>query len=369
MANNVKFLRGQSSALSTLTAPSDGVFYLATDTKKLNVGLQNADGTTSVYELNKDITVYSKLSVLEAEYKDTKPKKSSFFYLEEENIFCIYTGTGFAQINPDTGMTGIEDKRSSELDSDGYNFASQPITSLNYDPITRKLMVNSADKFVTVATFKDLVKVVEDNKIIGGVSSEFAITNDDEKILSINSIDQSKVTGLSDALAGKVDKQSSMVEQVDGSFKEVEWTLMSPTDQAKLAALVIGENGSGVEISGKVNASNVDGLATWIENSRSIVKGLMTAEQETKLAGIAANAQVNIVEAVKLNNIALNITDKAVNIPLASATSPGVVVSSSAENHVAVKNDGTMTVNSLNVNKLVQSTDEMLIIYGGDTIA
>lgn len=43
-------------------------------------------------------------------------------------------------------------------------------------------------------------------------------------------------------------------------------------------------------------------------------KQLMTAAESTKLAGIAANAQVNVIEAIKVGGTPLEIVDKAVNI-------------------------------------------------------
>ena len=43
-------------------------------------------------------------------------------------------------------------------------------------------------------------------------------------------------------------------------------------------------------------------------------KQLMTAAESTKLAGIAANAQVNVIEVIKVGGTALEIADKAVNI-------------------------------------------------------
>lgn len=190
---HVEFLRGQSSRLSTITAPVNGTFYLAEDTRKLNVGLLNDDGTTSVYELNKDITVYSDMAKLEKATITKKPNIDSFFYLDKENIFCVYDGTEFVQINPDTGMTGVEDNRSSVVDEDGLAFYNQPITSVSYNPETRKLIVNSGDKFVTMATFKELKGIVNAQHIIGGVSSEFTISEDEDKTLSINKVGVSKI--------------------------------------------------------------------------------------------------------------------------------------------------------------------------------
>ena len=63
------------------------------------------------------------------------------------------------------------------------------------------------------------------------------------------------------------DEETGVVTQVPGSF-------LSPEDREKLSALVVGEGGN-VEISGKVNADNVEGLDTWItENANTYITGL-----------------------------------------------------------------------------------------------
>lgn len=67
----------------------------------------------------------------------------------------------------------------------------------------------------------------------------------------------------------------------------------------------------------------------------------------------------------KLNGAALDISEKAVNIPVAGVTA-GVVTSSADENKVAVAEDGSMEVNSLNMSKLVQSEGDTLILDGGN---
>ena len=57
--------------------------------------------------------------------------------------------------------------------------------------------------------------------------------------------------------------------------------------------------------------------------------------------------------------------DKSVDISVATGTVLGVVMSSTAENKVAVGTDGTMEVNSLNINKLVQTDGDYLVLDGG----
>ena len=196
-----------------------------------------------------------------------------------------------------------------------------------------------------------LEEVGAEKNIIASVdTNQFAI--DESRNLTLLDIAMGKVTGLSDALNGKVDK-------IEG------YSLLSPTDKTKLDALVIGE--SGVEISGKVNAANVEGLGDWITTNRDSVAGLFDTTSATKLNGIEAGAQVNDLEVVKIAGTALPISDKAVDIPIATAEALGVVMSSSAENKVSVGADGTMEVNSVNVNKLAQTEGEALILNGGSS--
>ena len=196
-----------------------------------------------------------------------------------------------------------------------------------------------------------LEEVGAEKNIIASVDeAQFSI--DGDRKLTLLDIATSKVTGLDDALAGKVDK-------IEG------YSLLSPTDKTKLDALVIGE--SGVEISGKVNAANVEGLGDWVTTNRDSIAGLFDTTSANKLNGIEAGAQVNDLEVVKIAGTALPITDKAVDIPKATTEALGVVLGSTAENKISVDADGTMEVNSVNVNKLTQTEGEFLILDGGSS--
>lgn len=57
----------------------------------------------------------------------------------------------------------------------------------------------------------------------------------------------------------------------------------------------------------------------FIPNADLSDNGLMSIEDYTKLSGIAAGAQVNVLESVKVNNKALSVTSKAVNLFLPSS--------------------------------------------------
>ena len=118
--------------------------------------------------------------------------------------------------------------------------------------------------------------------------------------------------------------------------------------------------------------SQVAGLTDALAGKVDVVagKGLSTNDFTTellqKLNGIEAGAEVNAIESVSLNSVPLEISGKAVNIPIATVGALGVVQSSAAENGVTVTSNGAMEVNSINANKLVQTEGESLILNGGN---
>ena len=109
-------------------------------------------------------------------------------------------------------------------------------------------------------------------------------------------------------------------------------------------------------------AKSADVESTYVKKNGT--DRLITAAEGTKLSGIADGAQVNVIESIKLNGTALSIDAKAVNIPLVTADTAGIVISSADENTISYAN-GIGTVNSLNVNKLAQTEGDVLIIDGG----
>lgn len=178
---------------------------------------------------------------------------------------------------------------------------------------------------------------------------EAQFTIDGDRKLTLLDIAMGKVTGLSDALDGKVNKGTTLAEYgITDAYTKT-------------------------ETEGRIQEV-LDGLSDTSETAASVSQALETYKTsndarvdtiEDKLSGIAEGAQVNILEAIKINGVAQAITDKAVNIPIATDTLLGVVMGSDAENKVSVAEDGTMEINSVNVNKLVQDENTALILNGG----
>ena len=165
------------------------------------------------------------------------------------------------------------------------------------------------------------------------------------------------IAALTTTVDGKVDKVTS---EING--EQVPWTLLSPTNKAKLDNLVLNEDGT-VGISGSVAAEKVTGLADWVTGQRGSTPGLLSIANEAKLDGIAEGAQVNVIEAIKLAGQTENlaIIDKVVELPFATGEVAGIVKTSA---EVGLDSNNALEVKSLNVNKLVQ-TEDVLLNCGG----
>ena len=220
-------------------------------------------------------------------------------------------------MNADTGFYDIYAKVDTEvvrLDDVSINLDDYSTTE-QMNAAIASAIVNKVDKVdgkglstedFTTTLKEKLIALPEgaEANYIKSVSDEFTVSTEGK--LEVKEVAPAKVTGLSNALVGKVDK-------------------------------VVGKD-----------------LST----------NDYTSEEKEKLSGIENGANKNLIEVIKLNNVALNISEKAVNIPLATETA-GTVISSAEENKVFVAADGSMELNSLNMNKLVQSENDVLILDGG----
>lgn len=159
-----------------------------------------------------------------------------------------------------------------------------------------------------------------------------------------------------------------MVKNIAANKAAIEAEATTARAAEKKNADAITKLNGAADVEGSVSnkiASEIAGLqldSTYVKKNGT--DRLFTAAEATKLAGIAEGAQVNVIESIKLNGTALNIDAKAVNIPLVTADTAGIVISSADENTISYA-DGIGTVNSLNVNKLAQTKGDVLIIDGG----
>lgn len=161
-----------------------------------------------------------------------------------------------------------------------------------------------------------------------------------------------------------------MVKNIAANKTAIEAEATTARAAEKKNADAITKLNGAADVEGSVSnkiASEIKKAAIYASNiyvQKNDTDRLITAAEGTKLAGIAEGAQVNVIESIKLNGTALSIDAKAVNIPLVTADTAGIVISSADENTISYAN-GIGTVNSLNVNKLAQTEGDVLIIDGG----
>ena len=182
------------------------------------------------------------------------------------------------------------------------------------------------------------------NNIASVASGELAIS--EEKELSIVAVAQDKVTGLADALAGKVNTEAG---------KGLSTNDFTTPLLEKLNALPAGA---------QVNAIDTVSDEFTISETKELS---VAAIAQSKITGLpdALNAKL---ESVSIAGTALTVTDKGVNIPIATDTLLGVVKSSTKINEIAVGADGVMSVNTVSTDKLEQGSDTIVWNGGGATI-
>ena len=96
---NVMFKRGTQAGFDALTSYTDGVFYLTEDTRRLFVGTEGG----------KAIPLCETIQFVASLPSSSDAIKGQVYYITTENILCIYNGTTWTQINPDTKTAAIKD--------------------------------------------------------------------------------------------------------------------------------------------------------------------------------------------------------------------------------------------------------------------
>lgn len=280
--------------------------------------------------------------------------------------------------------------------------------------IEASLKVDGADKYALASALTDAIARVAalEAKVVTWDAAE---QNAKDYADGLNVAIGERVDAVEEVLDGKVDAEDgksliadSLIEKLSGVadgaqvniIDSVDGTYFSISDDKELTLLDIAvDKVDGLQslLDGKANKGTtladygitdaytktetenrlkevLDGLSDTSETAASVAQELeayKTANDqrvltvETKLADVENGAQVNVIESVKIGESLLDIVDKSVKIPVATTSLLGVVLGSTAENKVSVAADGTMEVNSINVNKLVQTEDEYLVISGG----
>ena len=219
-------------------------------------------------------------------------------------------------------------------------------------------------KVGTVAEGKTVVKMIEE--------AQAAATYDDAAVKA----DIKKNADAIDVLNGTSAVDGSVAKKVDtaineyankvsddstiNTFKELidyaaahqgEYSTLSGDVQKNTTAIAT-LNGDGAGSVDKKVADAIAAINKYVEKNGT--DRLITEAEGTKLAGIAEGAQVNVIESIKVNDVAQTADGKAVNIAIPVADDTSIAIT---ENKIGIK--------AVDVQKLFIAEGDVLIIDGG----
>lgn len=164
-----------------------------------------------------------------------------------------------------------------------------------------------------------------------------------------------------------------MVKDIAANKKAVEDEATRAKAAEKANATAISDEATRAKAAEKANANAIAAETTRAETAEKANANAIAELKKADYAGITSEkiakwdaAQANVIEKIQANGTEIAISEKTVNIPLATAARAGLIVSSNAENAISVSDTGVATVNSINVNKLVQTAGDELILNGGN---
>lgn len=164
-----------------------------------------------------------------------------------------------------------------------------------------------------------------------------------------------------------------MVKDIAANKKAVEDEATRAKTAEGTNATAISNEATRAKAAEKANADAIAAETTRAETAEKANADAIAELKKADYAGITSEkiakwdaAQANVIEKIQVNGTEIAISEKTVNIPLATAARAGLIVSSNAENAISVSDTGVATVNNINVNKLVQTAGDELILNGGN---
>lgn len=227
------------------------------------------------------------------------------------------------------------------LKSDNDTYTIEPVGSwsVNLEDYYNKTEIN--EKFVAKEDGKGLVNNADIEKL-----SSIPATAEENYIKNVNK----EQFAVSDA------GELSLTPAITNA-------LLTESDKTKLNALIFGENNN-IEISGKVNAFNVEELNVWIEQNRNNINGLLSIDAQAKIDNIVDP----IIYSVNPDEFTLT-EDKQLNlasVPLNKVENLADLLNAKDN---AIENLGTKVLNieeALNNYVLKDSLDDQLALINTD---
>lgn len=160
---NVSFKKGLLASLPSTYAA--GTFYVTTDERAMYLDIDNSTRIR--------IGDFQEFATLDALKANVNPSTSALYYISGLNVLAKWNGTDYVQINLDTGATSFE------AVGDG-----NAVTSVSYDPATRKLTLTKGETFATAAELSEADEAIRkyvDEKT-SGIATDAALGELQDKV-------------------------------------------------------------------------------------------------------------------------------------------------------------------------------------------
>ena len=250
--------------------------------------------------------------------------------------------------------TEVEDALALKADKSAHEELVQTVSD-NKDAVDEALLAKADTTYVN----EELVKKADKATTLAGYGITDAYTKEEvnaELLLKASQQDHNALVDVVNSKANAADVYTK--GEADEKFAEKASTLAgygitdayTSKQVDDLIAQLSGDNSeSAASVLAQLNTYKNENDAR-VDNVEDRVKALEEADDD------------NIIETVKVAGTALTVTDKAVDIPAATAEAYGVVKLSA---EVGVNDAGALEVKALNVNKLSQTEGDWLILNGG----
>ena len=232
-----------------------------------------------------------------------------------------------------------------------------------------------------------LEQVGAEKNVINSVDETYFEIGADRKV-TLKDLVVGKVTGLQDALDSKADKGTTLaaygitdaytkeetlnkieekVTEINGgeSAGEVLSQLNSYKEINDAAVEAIQTKLNTVESNAQVNV--IDAVSDEFEISADTKTLVVKEIAQSKVTGLIASLEAKVDKEAGKSLVSDALIAKLESIGIATADTAGLVKSSAVENGVVVAEDGSMSVHSVNLSKIVQTEGDLLVLDGGSS--
>ena len=281
-----------------------------------------------------------------------------------------------------TRATGVEAGFETRIAAvEGYDHAADIQTAKDYaDQQIAALGIadyaKTSDVTTAIATAKGEAIADAEGKIATAKSEAIADakTETENQIAAIRGETEETIASVATSVSGLADRISS-IEAVGAQANVIEsikvnGTAQTVTDKAVDITVptalnqLTGYDALTTEIAKKVDA--VDGKSLVDDDLVTKLNGLANIKSVSTEFTISAEGQLGVsaIDASKITGLEAFIQE--IHNPVATDALAGLVMANPVENGIDVAADGKMSVHSVNVNKIVQTDGDELILNGGN---